>query len=63
MDQAQYESCNAKAGSGEFNYNGFCRPYGSLMLTLSENSVSLKNTINFENNSIYYLTSENLVTL
>ena len=57
-DQSQYDSCNASAGSGLFLFNGFCLEGDSLQLTLSRNSKSLSNTVNFENNRIYYLTSK-----
>ena len=57
-DQIQYDNCNASAGSGVFRYNGFCFPGNPLiMLTLTQNSQILKNTINFVNNQVYYLTS------
>ena len=57
-DQIQYDTCNATAGSGMFDYNGFCLQGGSLMLTLTKNSQSLMNTVNFVDNSVYYLTSK-----
>ena len=57
-DRIQYDSCNANAGSGVFHYNGICFPGNPALLTLTENSQSLENTINFMNNQIYYLTSE-----
>ena len=54
----QYDTCNASAGSGRFNFNGFCFAEGTIALTLTENSENLMNTINFENNKVYYLSSE-----
>ena len=56
-DQIQYDSCNASAGSGAFVYNGFCFSGSSLRLTLRENSQDLDNTVNFESNRVYFLTS------
>ena len=57
-DQIQYDTCNASAGSGRFNFNGFCFAQGIIELTLTENSQDLMNTITFENNKVYYLSSE-----
>lgn len=57
-DQVQFDTCNANAGSGMFDYNGFCLSGGMLILTLTQNSQNLMNTVNFVDNSIYYLTSE-----
>ena len=56
----QYDTCNATAGSGRFKFNGYCNPDNAihdirLMLTL--NSQNLMNTVNFMNNSFFYLTS------
>jgi hypothetical protein len=56
-DRIQYDSCNASAGSGLFDYNGFCSSDRILRLTLTENSLSLENAVNFENNTIFFLTS------
>ena len=55
--QIQYDTCNAAAGTGMFDYNGFCLPGGTLRLTLTKNSQDLMNTVNFVDNSVYYLTS------
>ena len=57
-DHIQYETCNASAGSGKFKYNGYCLPGDTLILTLTENSQSLMNTVNFQNNSVYFLSSK-----
>ena len=57
-DLIQYESCNASEGSGLFQFVGFCFSGFQLALSLTENSQNLMNTINFENNRIYYFTSE-----
>ena len=56
-DRVQYDKCNASAGSGVFEYNGYCFSGSSLRLTLRENSQDLDNTVNFGNNQIYFLTS------
>ena len=56
-DLIQYDNCNASAGSGVFKYNGFCFSGSTIMLTLRENSQSLDNTVNFENDRVYFLTS------
>ena len=57
-ERVQYDTCDATAGSGRFDFNGFCVDHrDSLMLHLEENSQSLENTINFRNNKVYYLTS------
>ena len=56
-DQIQYDNCNASASSGVSVYNGFCFSGSSLRLTLRENSQNLDNTVNFENNQAYFLTS------
>ena len=55
--EIQYDSCNATAGSGVFEYNGICFPNNPIMLTLTENSQYLRNTVNFDNNQAYFLTS------
>ena len=41
-----------------FVFNGFCVPDDTIMLTLTENSQNLMNTINFENNQQYYFASK-----
>jgi hypothetical protein len=56
-DRIQYDSCNASAGSGPIEYNGFCFIDSLIRLTLRENSQDLENTVNFENNRVYFLTS------
>ena len=56
-ERIQYDSCNASAGSGMFDYNGFCFPNNPILLTLTETSQPLENTVNFMNNQIYFLTS------
>ena len=56
-DRIQHDSCNASAGSGVFKYNGNCIPGGPALLTLTENSQLLENTVNFLNNQVYFLTS------
>ena len=63
MDQIQYDSCNASAGSGVFRFNGFCFLGNPLiMLTLTQNTQVLQNTVNFVNNQVYYLTSRYTVS-
>ena len=57
----QYSNCNADDGSGMFHYNGFCLVGGDIMLMLTENSQDLDNTVNFENNRLYYFTSKYFV--
>ena len=56
--EIQHNYCNASAGLGKYDYNGFCINGTTLMLTLTENSLSLTNTINFENNRLYYFASK-----
>lgn len=56
-EQVQYDQCNASAGSGIYDYNGFCTPGVPLMIALTENSQILMNTVNFENNHLYYFAS------
>lgn len=57
-EQVQYDGCDANLGSGMFDFNGFCLPGDLLQLTLSQNSQMLTNTVNFLNNTVYFLTSE-----
>ena len=57
-EQVQYDQCNASAGSGIYDYNGFCTTGVPLMLELTENSQILMNTVNFENNHLYYFASK-----
>ena len=61
----QYDTCNASAGSGLFTYSGYCNgdTAPELMLTLTINSQNLMNTVNFKNNSLFYLTSTCMVLL
>lgn len=56
-ERIQYDSCNASAGSGVFNYNGLCFPTNPVLLTFTENSQPLDNTVNFVNDHAYFLTS------
>ena len=56
-ERIQYDSCNASAGSGVFHYNGLCFPENPALLTLTEASQPLENTVNFMNNQVYFLTS------
>ena len=57
-ERVQYDTCDATAGSGRFKHNGYCVSPGSvLMLEIQKNSQSLRNTVNFRNNTVYYLTS------
>ena len=58
MEEIQHNQCNASAGSGMYDYNGFCTTGGAIMLTLRENSQTLMNTVNFENNHLYYFASK-----
>ena len=58
-ERIQYDRCNASAGSGQYTLNGFCPREGStLFLTLTENSQNLMDTVNFENNNLYYFASK-----
>ena len=51
--------CNASAGSGKYELNGFCYDGGKFfMLTLTQNSLDFNRVVNFRNNTLYYLTSK-----